>query len=51
MWGEIGNTTQDQIQFVLLVAGVLCVPLILLPKPIIEILMHKNEHHAEQKKI
>jgi hypothetical protein len=37
MWGERGNTSQDSIQLFLLLISVICVPLMLLPKPIIEI--------------
>lgn len=35
MWGTPGNTSQDGIQFILLVLGVICIPIMLLPKPII----------------
>ena len=37
MWGEKGNTSQDSIQLIILLISVICVPLMLLPKPIIEI--------------
>ena len=37
MWGERGNTSQDSIQLFILLISVICVPLMLLPKPIIEI--------------
>ena len=37
MWGETGNSSQDTIQLLLLLVGVLCVPIMLFPKPIIEI--------------
>lgn len=37
MWGERGNTSQDSIQLFLLLISVICVPWMLLPKPIIEI--------------
>lgn len=45
MWGTYGNTSQDMIQLVLLVVGVLCIPMILFPKPIIEICQIKRKHH------
>lgn len=35
MWGAYGKTSQDMIQFVLLIIGVICIPLMLFPKPII----------------
>lgn len=38
MWGEYEQTTQDQIQFILLALAAISVPLMLFPKPIIEIL-------------
>jgi len=37
MWGESGNSSQDSIQVVILLIAVICVPVMLLPKPIIEI--------------
>jgi hypothetical protein len=37
MWGASGGSSQDSIQVVLLLIAVLCVPVMLLPKPIIEI--------------
>lgn len=44
MWGEYGKTSQDFIQFILLVMGVICIPLMLLPKPIIQICRAKKHH-------
>lgn len=44
MWGTYGATSQDFIQFILLVLGVICIPLMLFPKPIIEICCHKKAH-------
>lgn len=37
MWGESQNTSQDGLQLIILLIAVICVPLMLLPKPIIEI--------------
>jgi hypothetical protein len=37
MWGEAGNSTQDSIQTIILLIAVIAVPIMLLPKPIIEI--------------
>jgi len=34
MWGEIGNTSQNEIQTILLVVAILAVPLMLIPKPV-----------------
>jgi len=35
MWGTRGNTSQDTIQLLLLVVSFICVPLMLIPKPLI----------------
>lgn len=35
MWGPAGNTSQDMIQLVILLISVICIPVMLLPKPII----------------
>jgi V-type H+-transporting ATPase subunit a len=46
MWGDAGRSSQDSIQVVLLLIAVLCVPIMLLPKPIIEIKrMKRNKPH------
>jgi hypothetical protein len=37
MWGDAGNSGQDTIQVIILLIAVICVPIMLLPKPIIEI--------------
>jgi len=37
MWGEYGNTSQDNIQLWLFVIAAISVPLMLLPKPLYEI--------------
>ena len=42
MWGETGNTSQDTIQMIILLVAFLCVPIMLLPKPIIEIRQQKK---------
>lgn len=34
MWGEYGDTSQDVIQKWFVVAAILCVPLMLIPKPL-----------------
>jgi hypothetical protein len=43
MWGETGNTSQDSIQKFMLIIVFLCVPLMLLVKPIYEI--NQNKKH------
>lgn len=37
MWGDRGNTSQDLIQLIILGIAFICIPWMLLPKPIIEI--------------
>lgn len=37
MWGERGNSSQDTIQFMILVIAFLCIPIMLLPKPLLMI--------------
>ena len=49
LWGEYENTTQDSIQLVLLGLGLICVPLMLFPKPIIEIV--SGSRHEKNKAI
>jgi len=44
MWGEAGNSTQDTIQVIILLIAVLSVPIMLFPKPCIEIRKHKKVH-------
>jgi hypothetical protein len=44
MWGEAGNSTQDTIQVIILLIAVLSVPIMLFPKPCIEIKKHKKIH-------
>lgn len=39
MWGTYGDTTQDHIQLILLIVAAISVPLMLLPKPLIEIFL------------
>ena len=43
MWGQTGDTFQDMLQVVILVVAVICVPLMLFPKPIIEITSMKKQ--------
>lgn len=43
MWGEPGHTSQDTIQLAILLIAALCLPVMLLPKPLIEI------QHMKQK--
>lgn len=40
LWGVPGDTSQDHIQLILLIIAAISVPLMLLPKPIIEICCH-----------
>lgn len=35
MWGKIGDSWQDMLQLLILIVAFLCVPLMLLPKPLI----------------
>ncbi len=44
MWGESGHSSQDTIQVIILLIAVISVPLMLLPKPIIEIKKLKRGH-------
>ena len=37
MWGSYGDTSQNSIQLFLLIISLICVPLMLLPKPLYEI--------------
>lgn len=37
MWGQFGDTSQDVIQKWFVVAAIICIPLMLLPKPLYEI--------------
>jgi hypothetical protein len=41
MWGTLNNTSQDNIQVFILVVTVLCIPIMLLVKPIHEIFQLK----------
>jgi len=47
MWGERGNTSQDSIQLFILLISLICVPMMLIPKPYIEI---KKLKQKQQKK-
>ncbi len=49
MWGEDGKSSQDTIQVIILLIAVISVPIMLLPKPIIEIKrMKKSKVHRDQ---
>lgn len=45
LWGVPGDTSQDTIQLILLIIAVICIPLMLLPKPLYEIycVSHSNK--------
>lgn len=47
LWGVPGDTSQDTIQLILLVIAVICIPLMLLPKPLYEI--YCVSHPAKKK--
>lgn len=42
MWGEVGKSSQDKIQLIIVLIAFLCVPLMLIPKPYIEIQKKKK---------
>jgi hypothetical protein len=44
MWGAAGDSSQDFIQVALLLIAVLCIPIMLFPKPCIEISRNKKVH-------
>lgn len=44
MWGDAGNSSQDSIQVIILLIALLAVPVMLLPKPLIEINRMKKKH-------
>lgn len=48
MWGTFGNTSQDTVQVILLVIGMICVPMMLLPKPLYLIYGKKPNKAAHQ---
>ena len=51
MWGDAGNSSQDSIQVFILLIALLSVPVMLLPKPLIEInrlKKHKSPPKHEQ---
>ena len=43
MWGITGHSTEDKVQVAILLVAVLSVPIMLIPKPLIEILRKKDE--------
>ena len=50
MWGEsYENTSQNTIQLTFLVIAVLCIPLMLLPKPLYEIYCQRRRSHRGPK--
>lgn len=49
MWGTYGDTSQDQIQLVFLLIAVICIPLMLLPKPLYEIYCADHGHQSGSK--
>lgn len=42
MWGTAGDSSQDVIQVAILLIAVICIPLMLFPKPCIEIRRNKK---------
>ena len=50
MWGTYGDTSQDQIQLILLIIAVICIPVMLLPKPLYEIYCASHEDKNMKKK-
>ena len=42
MWGEAGNSSQDLFQVGILLIAVICIPVMLFPKPCIEISRNKK---------
>lgn len=44
MWGSPGDTTQDGIQKNFMIVIILCIPTMLLPKPLYEIYCHKKSY-------
>lgn len=50
MWGNDGESSQDSIQVIILLIAVISVPIMLLPKPIIEIkrLNRKKQYKQHQ---
>lgn len=44
MWGSTTDTTQDQIQLFILIVAVLCIPVMLLVKPIYEIVKIRKKN-------
>lgn len=48
MWGTYGDTSQDVIQKWFVVAAMLCIPLMLIPKPLYEIYCNSSAHHSKK---
>jgi hypothetical protein len=36
LWGEVGDTSQDKVQLIILIVALVCIPLMLFPKPLYE---------------
>lgn len=51
MWGEYGSTSQDTIQFWFVITALICVPLMLLPKPLYEIYCSGSHHKRPEEDI
>lgn len=51
MWGEYGSTSQDTIQFWFLITALICVPLMLFPKPLYEIYCSGSQHKRPEEDI
>jgi hypothetical protein len=47
MWGERGNSSQDTIQLFILLISFICIPIMLIPKPFIQI--RKNKARSREK--
>lgn len=46
MWGNYGDTSQDSIQKAFVIVAICCVPLMLLPKPLIQIYWHSSKYRT-----
>jgi preprotein translocase subunit YajC len=47
MWGTRGNTSQDTIQMLILLIAFLCVPIMLIPKPLLQVMKNKKKHQEK----
>lgn len=48
MWGDYQTTSQNTIQLIFLIVALLCIPLMLLPKPLYEIYCSKHRPNLEK---